>query len=111
MKNTQAKKVDLFNTPLPEHMKDVPIGVGIPDFENYIKYHEKEMAKWNRFPMKYTQYHMLKHQYHEQKANHAKARLVVLKYILSKNANVGMLKVVQDPLLVDIKMLKEQRRK
>ena len=107
----KPKQIDSFKQPLPESLKNIPEGIGILDIENYIAQQEFIRSQWDKFPMKYTQYHMLREQDARLNLTKAKHRLKMLKYILSKDANAGGLKLLQDPFLFDIKELSEMLKK
>ncbi len=107
----KLKPIDSFKQPIPENMKTIPKGIGILDIENYIAQQEFIRSQWNKFPMKYTQYHMLREQDARLNVTKAKRRLKMLKYILSKDANAGGLKLLQDPFLFDVKELSERLKK
>ena len=103
----KPKPIDTLNKPIPETMKDIPEGIGISDIENYIAQQEFIRSQWDKFPMKYTQYHMLREQEARQNVQKAKHRLKILEYIISKGATAGGLKLLQDPFLSDVKELSE----
>ncbi len=107
----KPKQIDSFKTPIPENLKNIPEGIGILDIENYIAQQEFIRSQWDKFPMKYTQYHMLREQDARLNVTKAKRRLKMLKYILSKDANAGGLKLLQDPFLFDVKELSERLKK
>ena len=103
----KPKPIDSFKQPIPENLKDIPEGIGILDIENYIKQQEFIRSQWDKFPMKYTQYYMLREQEAKLNVQKAKHRLKILEYIISKGATAGGLKLLQDPFLSDVKELSE----
>lgn len=107
----KMKQIDSFKQPIPENIRNIPEGIGIRDIENYIKQQESIRSQWDKFPMKYTQYHMLREQDAKHNVIKAKHRLKMIKYILSKDANAGGLALLQDPFLADVKELSESLKR
>jgi hypothetical protein len=95
----KVAEVDPLTMPVPDALRKGSQLIDLNKFHIFIEQQKKEAKRWNRFPMKYTQYHMARHNLALDNIQLAERKLAIVKALLNPETTMAELKVVQDPFL------------